>query len=212
MNRWFVVQSIKGVRSLENADLQERIAAVLAGDIQKFEAIMQAYQRPIFFYCYHMLGQYNEAEDCGQEVFLKAYRSLGQYDPNLPFGAWLYTIAYNQCIDVIRKRKLTKYLSLFYRDDQENRPVDQHMEANYPDAAVQQTMAMLTAEERNLLLLRTVEELSYQEISRMLHQNTARLRKRYERSARKFRKYYAQAKGVKHYGYGQGSGAEGTSS
>jgi DNA-directed RNA polymerase specialized sigma24 family protein len=62
---------------LENADLQERIAAVLAGDIQKFEGIMQVYQRPIFFYCYHMLGQYNEAEDCGQEVFLKAYRSLG---------------------------------------------------------------------------------------------------------------------------------------
>lgn len=197
---------------MEEADLQKRILAVLAGDIQKFADIMQFYQRPIFFYCYHMLGHYTEAEDCGQEVFLKAYRSLGKYDRNLPFGAWLYTIAYNQCIDLLRKRKLTKYLRLFYRDDQENRPVDQHMEAAYPDAAVQQAMAMLTAEERNLLLLRTVEGLSYQEISIMLHQNTARLRKKYERSAKKFRRYYAEAKGDIPHGYGQGSGAQGTSS
>ncbi|WNS42406.1 RNA polymerase sigma factor [Paenibacillus sp. MMS20-IR301] len=199
---------------MKEADLQERITQVLAGDIQKFEAIMQVYQKQIFFYCYHMLGHYAEAEDCGQEVFLKAYRSLGSYNRDTPFGAWLYTIAYNQCIDVIRKRRLARYLRLFHQDEKQHRPVDQHIEAHYPDAAVQQAMARLTADERSLLLLRTVDELSYAEISLMLQQNTARLRKRYERASGKFKKYYIQATGGTRNGqeYGHESGVKGASS
>lgn len=193
---------------MEDADLHKKINEVLGGEIGKFESILQVYQRPIILYCYRMLGHYPEAEDSAQEVFLKAYRSLAKYNPEVPFGAWLYKIAYHQCIDVIRRRKLTKVIGLFYQDEKEHRPVDQQIEAMYPDEKVQRAMAMLSAEERNLLILRSVEEMSYQDISLILHHNSARLRKKYERAAQKFRKFYANAKGEDRYATLQRKGFE----
>ncbi|CQR59115.1 RNA polymerase sigma factor [Paenibacillus riograndensis] len=197
---------------MNDAELRRIIADVLEGNIERFEEIMRTYQKAILLYCYHMLGHYSEAEDSGQEVFLKAFRALGKYNPDIPFGAWLYTIAYNQCIDVIRKRKLTKYLRLLHRDERDNRHVDQQIEGKYLDEAVQQALSKLSIEERNLLILRCVEEMSYQEISLILHHSTSKLRKKYERSAKKFRRYYAYAKGEGSCEIRQGSGFEGTSS
>ncbi|WP_232697420.1 RNA polymerase sigma factor [Brevibacillus daliensis] len=123
----------------------------------------------------------------GQEVFLKAFRYLHQYNQKIPFGAWLYKIAYNQCVDVIRKRKLARYLPFFYRDEKQNKHVDQQIEDNYFDEFVHQAMSRLSAEERNLLILRCVEEKSYQEICLILNKKSANLRKKYERTAAKFR-------------------------
>ncbi|WP_421616925.1 RNA polymerase sigma factor [Brevibacillus sp. TJ4] len=192
------------MRSLEEADLRQAVADVLKGDIEKFESIMKHFQKSIFLYCYHMLGHHAEAEDSAQEVFLKAYRNVGKYKQDIPFGAWLYKIAYNHCIDMIRKRKLARYLPFFYRDEREHKPVDLQIEANYFDEFVHQAMSRLSVEERTLLLLRCVEEKGYQEISQILNQSSATLRKKYERSAAKFRNHYAQVKGVGEYDNGQG--------
>lgn len=195
----YPLYSLKGGRSLDSETIHSLINKVLGGDIDAFEQLLLHFQKPIILYCYHMLGTYPEAEDSAQEIFLKAYRSLSSCDSKVPFPAWLYKIAYHQCIDVLRRRKLSGVLSLFYQDEKQYRPVDQQIEAMYPDEKVQRTMAMLTAEERNLLILRSVEEMSYQDISQILHQSSTRLRKKYERSAKKFRKYYADAKGEDHY-------------
>ncbi|MDO3677485.1 RNA polymerase sigma factor [Paenibacillus ehimensis] len=181
---------------VDDSELRQTIADVLEGDIDKFEKIVQNYQKPIFRYCYHMLGSDTEAEDSGQEVFLKAFRNLTKYSQHVPFGAWLYKIAYNHCIDVIRKRKLARYLPFFYRDEKENKHIDQQIEANYFNEFVHRALSRLTTEERNLLILRCVEDKSYEEISLILNQSSANLRKKYGRSAAKFRKYYAQVKEV----------------
>ncbi|MDQ0173575.1 RNA polymerase sigma factor [Paenibacillus tundrae] len=196
---------------MNDTEINQIIADVLDGEIEKFEQIMKVYQKPIFLYCYHMLGKYDEAEDNAQEVFLKTFRNLRKYTQyEMGFSAWLYKIAYHQCIDFIRKRKLVKYLPFFYRDDKDNNDVDMHIEANYFDESVHQAMTKLSAEERNLLILRCIEDKSYQEIGLILGKNTASLRKKYERTSAKFRKYYAQAKGLGVYEYGEGSGLEKT--
>lgn len=88
--------------------------------------------------------------------------------------------------------------------------MDQQIEAHYFDESVHKAMSKLSVEERNLLILRCVEEKSYQEISLILNQSSATLRKKYERSAAKFRKYYAQGKEVGPNEIGQGSGFERT--
>lgn len=181
---------------------------ILKGDLDKYELIMHKYQRAIFQYCYHMLGQYTEAEDCGQEVFLKAYQNLAQYRQDMPFEAWLYKIANNQCIDLLRKRRLARYLPFLYRKDQENSPIDQRIEAKYFNTTVIRTLSRLTPEERSLLILRSVEDKSYREISLILHKNSTSLRKKFERSAAKFRKYYALEKGEEPFDPKQRSGVQ----
>ncbi|WP_036604994.1 RNA polymerase sigma factor [Paenibacillus assamensis] len=181
---------------MDDAELRQVITDVQNGDIESFEKIVHRYQKSIFQYCYHMLGNYSEAEDMVQEVFLKAFRNLEKYKEEIPFGAWIYKIAYHQCIDMIRKRRLVKYLPFFYRDEKENKPVDQQIEAHYFNEFVHKAMTKLSMEERNLLILRCVQDKSYQEISFILNQNSTNLRKKYGRTAEKFRKYYTQVKGV----------------
>ncbi|MFB5674461.1 RNA polymerase sigma factor [Paenibacillus terreus] len=194
------------MNSLDDANLRQIITDVLGGDTEKFREIVKSYQRQIFLYCYHMLGHLEEAEDSGQEVFLKAYRNLKKYSPENSFSAWLYRMAYNHCIDVIRRRKLSRYLPFFYRDEKQNRPVEQQIEANYFDEYVHKALSSLTAEERNLLILRCVEDHSYQEIGQILQQNPASLRKKYMRTAAKFRKFYNEAKEEGACDVGQGTG------
>lgn len=196
------------MRDVDDVRLSRIITDVLEGETEKFAEIIRAYQKPIVHYCFRMLGDAGDAEDSGQEIFLKAYRSMGKYNREIPFGAWLYKIAYNHCIDVLRKRKLAKYLPFFYRDERQHRPVDWWVEENCYNEFVQRALTKLSAEERNLLILRCVEEKSYDEIGLILQQNNASLRKKYGRTADKFRKYYAQAKGVEPYDIGQGSGSK----
>lgn len=176
-------------------DLQQMIPDILNGNTARFEQIMQRYQRRIFSYCYHMLGQYTEAEDCTQEVFLKTFRKLDQYNPERPFEAWLYAIASNCCIDMIRKRRLSKYLPILYRSDEHHRPVDQAIEDTYYNEHVLRAMSKLTPEERSLLILRCVEDKDYKEIAEIMQQNSSSLRKKFERTAAKFRKYHAHIPG-----------------
>ena len=164
---------------------------------------MSRCNKAIFNYCYHMLGDYAEAEDCTQEVFLKAYRHLSKYEADKPFEAWLYRIACNQCIDLLRKRKLYRYLPFLYQKDQDNRHVDQVIEHKYYNPSVLRALARLTAEERSLLILRCVEDKSYHEISLILQQSTTYLRKKFERAAAKFRKHYAMAEGEETNEHGQ---------
>lgn len=170
--------------------IQQIVSDVLKGEKDKYALIVMRCEKFIFNYCYHMLGDYGEAEDCSQEVFLKAYRSLHKYDPERPYEAWLYRIAFNHCIDLLRKRKITRFLPFLYKSDRDNNQVDQAIDHKYYNPSVLRALAMLSAEERSLLILRCVEEKSYNEISPILNQNVTYLRKKYERAAAKFRTYY----------------------
>lgn len=195
---------------MEETAFHQIVADVLKGEIDQYESIMKLCHQSIFNYCYHMVGNYDEAEDCTQETFLKAYRYLSTYKPDKPFKPWLYRIAYNQCMNQLRKRKLTRYLPFLYQKDQDNTAVDQAIENKYYNPAVLRALSHLSAEERNLLILRCVEDKNYSEISLILQRDMAYLRKKYERAAAKFRKHYAKAKGEEAHEHGRQPGPETT--
>ncbi|WP_270167139.1 RNA polymerase sigma factor [Paenibacillus sp. SYP-B4298] len=194
---------------MTDTEWQQVIASVLQGDREAFSQVVRGYQKPIYYYCYHMLQHAAEAEDCAQETFLKLYRSLEKYNNRQSAEAWLYKIAYHQCIDLLRKRKLARYLPFFYQRDKDHRHVDQQIDATYFDEEVHRAMSKLTGEERNLLILRCVEDMSYDKMAVILQTRPATLRKRYERTAAKFRNYFREVKGENSYDHrAKGSGAE----
>ncbi len=86
---------------------QEIVEAVLAGEQHRFAELVGRYQGPIVNYVYRMLGNYDDAVDLSQDVFLKSYSALHSYRPQYPFTAWLFRIARNAAIDEIRRRRLT---------------------------------------------------------------------------------------------------------
>jgi RNA polymerase sigma factor (sigma-70 family) len=81
------------------------VARVRAGDDAAFEGIYERYHRGLLAFCRHMLGSREEAEDAVQHSFLAAYRNLRAGDQDMRLKAWLYTIARNRCLSMLRARR-----------------------------------------------------------------------------------------------------------
>jgi RNA polymerase sigma factor (sigma-70 family) len=81
------------------------VARVRRGDEAAFEALYESYHRNLLAFCHHMLGSREEAEDVLQHTFIAAYRHLRARDDIVGLKPWLYTIARNRCLSVLRARR-----------------------------------------------------------------------------------------------------------
>src|SRR5207249_5924994 len=80
------------------------MTSALAGDEAGFAAATERHRRELHVHCYRMLASFDEAEDAVQETFLRAWRSRETFEGDDLFRAWLYRIATNVCLDVLRRR------------------------------------------------------------------------------------------------------------
>jgi RNA polymerase sigma-70 factor (TIGR02960 family) len=82
----------------------DELAAALAGDEAAFAELAQRHRRELHVHCYRMLASFDDAEDAVQEALLRAWRGRDSFDGSALFRAWLYRIATNVCLDVLRRR------------------------------------------------------------------------------------------------------------
>ena len=82
---------------------EEIVTAAIAGDERAFATLTQRYRRELHVHCYRMLASFDEAEDAVQETFLNAWRGRSRLDGQAQFRAWLYRIATNVCLDMMRR-------------------------------------------------------------------------------------------------------------
>lgn len=133
-----------------------------------------------------------ETEDTVQDVFVKAYHCIKSYKNSFTFGAWLYKMAYNQAVNQLRRKKLLKMIPLL--DTNINCiPEDSIEEDFYKDelsCQMEQALERLSPEEKNLIVLRILEERSYEEISQITGIRPDTLRKKYERARNKIKTHY----------------------
>lgn len=146
-----------------------------AGEREAFTELVKCYQNRLYSFIFRLLRHREEAEDAMQEVFLRVYRSLPSYRPESSFTSWLYRIASNYCMDLLRKRR-QKVVSLFYKtiEEDEERVMEipddsRDPETLFDDTELQQTVQKaidnLPPKYRLVMLLRHQEGLSYQEIT-----------------------------------------------
>jgi len=98
----------------------ERIAACLAGRIEEFRDIVDAYQSPVIALALNILGNREDAEDACQETFIQVYRHLAEYDPRRSFRTWIFMILHRRCLDVIRGKK--RFRAFFAKAARESIP------------------------------------------------------------------------------------------
>ncbi|GAV15596.1 RNA polymerase sigma factor [Paenibacillus sp. NAIST15-1] len=165
--------------------LEHAIAQVKCGDKEAYTFIIHRFQKQIYLYCYYLLGSKEEAEDAVQDIFIKGFQRIHLFEPQVSFSAWIYKIAYNYCLDILNRRSRLRKILFLLKRDQIN---DQ--ELPYEDL-VYQLLDKLSAEERHILLLRAVEEYSFDEISEIMDLKPSTIRKKYERLRKKLLRYQA---------------------
>lgn len=160
-----------------------------SGDPSAFGDIILKYQDKIYNLCRYMLGNADDAEDAAQDVFLKAYQALPKFQPKASLYTWLYRIAANTCMDYRRKPVLE---SLFGRSEEGERFIhDRPTEAPSPerlyqarqmDRALRECLGRLSAKLRAVIVLREVEDLSYEEIADTLEISMGTVKSRMARA------------------------------
>ncbi|WP_248549736.1 RNA polymerase sigma factor [Paenibacillus odorifer] len=161
--------------------IEEAIDQVLTGNREAYRTIIQAYERKIYTYCYYILRSHEEAEDAVQDIFVKVYQELRRYEKRVSFSAWLYKVAYHHCLDQVRKRKRRNRLLSLYKEQQPKA----YYNPNDEEPLQKLFMDDLTAEESNLLILKVVEQYSFEEMGQIMDCNSATLRKKFERLRKK---------------------------
>ncbi|WP_256706929.1 RNA polymerase sigma factor [Paenibacillus sp. FSL R7-0337] len=164
----------------ESKKIEEAIHQVHAGDRQAFTTIITEYERKIYTYCYYLLRNREEAEDAVQDIFVKVYQQLRRYEKRVSFSAWLYKVAYHHCLDQLRRRKRRSRLLSLYKLQ-----LMTHQQELPEEPPVDRILENLTSEERGLLILRVIEQYSFEEISMITGSSSAALRKKYERLRKK---------------------------
>lgn len=153
---------------------QELVAAALK-DSNAYAGIVHRYQAPLTRYLYRLgCRSKGDADDILQEVFLKAYRNLNEYDASLKFSSWIYRITHNEAITFFRKSVRAPRVA---RDDDEvlafESLPDEHdlaseLDSSFGAAAVREAIGKLDPKYRDVLILRFLEDRSYEEISDIL--------------------------------------------
>ena len=151
---------------MEDVDL---IQQVLSGKHEYYAQLVERYQKPLIYFLRGILRDEEEILDCTQEAFLAAYSNLWRYSSAHTFRAWLYSIARNKAIDLLRKKKnnIPATLDENLIDPQEG-PEEAWL-AKERAAQVEEVLAELPEHFRQALYLRYQQELSYEEISCILN-------------------------------------------
>lgn len=143
------------------------------GDADAFGLLVQRHSRAVFRLAYRMTGNEQDAEDVVQESFLKAYRQLGRFESRADFGTWIYRIAANCCVDLLRARDSRRGEHVELADGSsllaERTPGPERLVHSAEiDQRVRRALGSLTPLERAAFTLRHYEGRSIEEIRSLL--------------------------------------------
>ena len=173
---------------------QQIIADVLAGKADAFQELVERYQRPVFRMISNLIGDCHMAEDITQEVFLAVYRKLSTFDPmRCRFSTWLFTIARNQSINYLRRRK-------------KEVPADSLEISSSADPSesicreeflrqMDQILNRLPPRQKRAFVLAEFENLPYEEIAQIECVSIGTVKSRIHRAKEKFRSALEQISG-----------------
>lgn len=159
----------------EEAQVIER---VLKGDINAYEQLVTEYEKSVYNLALRMTDNAEDAADMAQEAFIKAYNSLSSFRGDSKFSVWLYRIVSNVCLDFLRKQSRRPAVSLSVEDDDgedvqldvpdESMSPEKQLERKLTRESVRKGLAQLPEDYRQILLLRELQGLSYDEIAQTL--------------------------------------------
>lgn len=178
---------------------EQLIRRAQQGDDSAFEELLLLHQKRVYNLCLRMSANADDALDLSQEAFLKAWKSIGQYQFEASFSTWLFRLTSNVCIDFLRRKKRRQETSLTENfDDSEDgaersvldpQPLpEQQAITNETRLELACAMAALAPDHREILQLRVVENLPYEQIAEILGVRVGTVKSRLARARISLRK------------------------
>lgn len=177
---------------------QELVQRAKNGDQAAFEQLVRSNEKRIYNLILRMVGDPEDALDLSQEAFLNAWKGLGSFKGDSSFSTWLYRLASNACLDFLRSKKrrqdtVGSALSLDDEDsppppDDERQQPQEQLERKERAQALHRALEALPDHHRQILVMRELSGLSYQEISRALALDMGTVKSRLTRARLALRK------------------------
>lgn len=171
---------------------EELIAAYQRGSADSFRHIVARYKNPLTNFVYRFVGNYDDCDDVVQETFVRVFRNKHSYTPQAKFSTWIYTIASNLAKSRLRQRDRHRILSLSFlssSDEGEHQmeipdlryAADRQADSALKQVQIQKALNTISPKYREVVVLRDIQELSYDEIAKVTGLNLGTVKSRIKR-------------------------------
>lgn len=193
-----VHNAVTGGAGVLSTQENELIKKCQQGDVEAFEKLISSYQKKVFTIAYRYMGTKEEAEDLAQEAFIKVFRSIKTFRGEASFSTWLFHIVSNVCRDALRKnsRKMVESLDCAVTTEKGE------MQREVPDWSlspepifenkelaqfIQSLIDQLTPEYKTVIIMREIQDMSYEEIAAELNCSLGTVKSRLSRARKALR-------------------------
>lgn len=187
--------------ALPDNELMERLKTATQGELMRgFEILVGRHKNAIVSFLFRFTGDFRTAEDLAQEAFLRVFKKVGDYDSRAKFSTWLYTIASNLAKDEFKRRSRHPARSLDWKGggdttrdmpqakaDTSSSVPQARLEKDETRLTVNKALDLLEAHDREILLLKDVQGLSYEDISGILDLPMGTVKSRISRARTAFK-------------------------
>jgi len=164
---------------MDNLSSEELMAKIAEGDNDSFEILVNRHQTSVLNLVYRFIGDRTQAKDLAQEVFIRVWQAAKTYKPEAKFTTWIYRITANLCFNELKSARRKKWFQ-FLRFDTDN---EIHGEKDFPDSSpspedlllakersrkISDALQRLPDNQRMALILKRYDDLSYQEIAKVI--------------------------------------------
>jgi len=184
-------------KNLTELSDEELIAEYQQNDtLQAFEILVQRYKNPLTNFVYRFLGDYEACADVVQETMIKFYRNKDSYKSIAKFSTWIYTIAGNLAKTEYQRRRRRQIFSInSYGEEKENYEIpderyrpDVITDSGIKDKIIQNALLKISAAYREAVILRDIQELSYEEIAEIMRIEVGTVKSRINRGRAQLQK------------------------
>ena len=181
---------MEGMSPSEKTD-QNLVLAAIAGDKVSFSTLVERYVSPIYKFSYRYMRNGPDAEDVTQETFLRVWKNLKRFDQTKNFKTWIFTIAKNASLDLLKKKKMISFSQIGEEDDAVDAvlapyvAIEETSETAFDQNVLKEdfnaALAKLPERYRDVMVLRYSDNLKFREIAERLHEPVDTVKSRHRR-------------------------------
>lgn len=161
------------------------ISEVISGNTASFEHLVDGFKDMVYSVCIKITSEHELAEEVAQDVFIKAYQGLSKFKGDSKFSTWLYQIAYFTALNAVRKKKIEISDLIEVSNHQADENCADHLEAEERKALIQEALTHLKPDERGVITLYYLEELSIEEVSKITRLSISNVKVKVHRTRKK---------------------------